>query len=88
MELPTEELQAVSESHLRDLIEDMAMVIGLEHLDKKEQRMSKMYPECPLTNHNNYRDIDNPKLCALVRKDKKCLKEIHKNVKRKKPVSA
>ena len=36
MELPTEELQAVSESHLRDLIEDMAMVIGLEHLDKKE----------------------------------------------------
>jgi hypothetical protein len=36
MELPTEELQAVSESHLRDLIEDMAMVIGLEHLEKKE----------------------------------------------------
>jgi len=36
MELPTEELQAVSESHLRNLIEDMAMVIGLEHLDKKE----------------------------------------------------
>ena len=36
MELPTEELQAVSESHLRDLIVDMAMVIGLEHLDKKE----------------------------------------------------
>jgi hypothetical protein len=50
--------------------------------------MSKMYPECPLTNHNNCRDIDNPKLCALVRKDKKCLKEIHKNVNRKKPVSA
>jgi 23S rRNA A2030 N6-methylase RlmJ len=50
--------------------------------------MSKMYPECPLTIHNNCRDIDNPKLCALVRKDKKCLKEIHKNENRKKPVSA
>jgi len=36
IELPTEELQTVSESHLRDLIVDMAMVIGLEHLDKKE----------------------------------------------------
>ncbi|MBW2251655.1 MAG: hypothetical protein JRF60_13755, partial [Deltaproteobacteria bacterium] len=36
MELPTKELQAVSESHLRALIENMAMVVGLEHLDKKE----------------------------------------------------
>jgi hypothetical protein len=50
--------------------------------------MSKMYPECPLYHHMNCKEIDNPKLCALVRKDKKCLKEIHKNVTRKKLVTA
>jgi hypothetical protein len=36
MELPTKELQAVSESHLRDLIEDIDVVNGMEHLGKKE----------------------------------------------------
>jgi hypothetical protein len=50
--------------------------------------MSKQYPECPLYNHNNCKDLYNPKLCALALKDKECLKEIHKNVKRKKAVSA
>jgi hypothetical protein len=34
--LSPERVQTVNESQLRDLIEDMAMVIGLEHLDKKE----------------------------------------------------
>jgi len=46
-----------------------------------------MYPECPLANHDNCKDIDNPKLCALVREDKECLKELHKNAKGKKPAN-
>jgi hypothetical protein len=37
--------------------------------------MSKMYPECPLYNHDNCKDFYNPKLCAIVRKDKKCIKK-------------
>ena len=46
--------------------------------------MSKQYPECPLYNHANCRELHNPKLCALVRKDKKCLRKLSKNVKRQK----
>lgn len=37
--------------------------------------MSKTYPECPLYNHDNCKDLHNPKLCAMVRKDKVCLKK-------------
>ena len=37
--------------------------------------MSKEHPECPVYNHNNCREMDNPKLCAIVRKDKVCLKK-------------
>jgi len=37
--------------------------------------MSKMYPECPLYNHDNCKDLHNQKLCAIVRKDKKCIKK-------------
>jgi len=37
--------------------------------------MSKTYPECPLYNHDNCKDLHNPKLCAIVRKDKACLKK-------------
>jgi len=37
--------------------------------------MSKKYPECPLYNHSNCKDIDNPKVCAIVRKDKICLRK-------------
>jgi len=37
--------------------------------------MSKKYPECPLYNHDNCKDLHNQKLCAIVRKDKKCLKK-------------
>jgi hypothetical protein len=36
-----------------------------------------------LYNHDNCREFHSPKLCALAREDKKCLKKIHKNVKRK-----
>ena len=49
--------------------------------------MSEMYPECPVYNHDNCKNRDNPKLCALVRKDKKCLKKLSKKVKKKKPSS-
>ncbi|MBW1693025.1 MAG: hypothetical protein JRJ41_02475 [Deltaproteobacteria bacterium] len=37
--------------------------------------MSKQYPECPLANHANCKDLYTPKLCAMARKDKKCLKK-------------
>ncbi len=37
--------------------------------------MSKQYPECPLANHANCRDLHSPSLCAIVREDKKCLKK-------------
>jgi len=42
--------------------------------------MSKKHPECPLYNHENCREVNNMKVCALVREDKICLR------KRKKPV--
>jgi hypothetical protein len=32
--------------------------------------MSKKYPECPLYNHANCKEIDNMKVCAIVREDK------------------
>ena len=37
--------------------------------------MSKQFPECPLFNHHNCRELHNPKLCAIVREDKTCLKK-------------
>ncbi len=43
--------------------------------------MSKQYPECPLYNHINCREIDNPKICALVREDKICLRKLPQLVK-------
>ena len=46
--------------------------------------MSKKYPECPLYNHDNCRELHNPKLCAIVRKDKACLKTLHKSAKKPK----
>jgi hypothetical protein len=36
--------------------------------------MSKQCPQCPLYNHSSCKELDNPTLCALVRKDKTCLK--------------
>jgi hypothetical protein len=50
--------------------------------------MSKIYPECPLYNHDNCKDLHNPKLCAIVRKDKKCLKKNPKAKRKKKQVEA
>jgi hypothetical protein len=44
--------------------------------------MSKKYPECPLYNHDSCKEIHNPKLCAVVRGDKVCLKK-HKKSKLK-----
>jgi len=37
--------------------------------------MSKKYPECPLYNHLNCKELDNPGVCAIVREDKRCLKK-------------
>jgi len=40
--------------------------------------MSKQYPECPLFNHENCKELHNRKVCAIVRKDKVCLRNIPK----------
>ena len=53
----------------------------------QELEMSKQYPECPLYNHNNCKEIHNRKLCALVREDKICLKKIPKLVKEAKKIT-
>ena len=37
--------------------------------------MSKKYPECPLYNHSNCKELDIPAICAIVREDKRCLKK-------------
>jgi hypothetical protein len=50
----------------------------------QEIEMSKRYPECPVYNHNNCKEIHNRKVCAIVRKDKKCLKKLHKSAKKAK----
>ena len=50
--------------------------------------MSEKYPECPLYNHDNCKEFYSQKLCAVVREDKKCLRELRKRVKKKKTVSA
>ena len=47
--------------------------------------MSQKHPECPLYNPLNCKEYYNPKLCAFVRKDKKCLKK--KKPKSKKPAA-
>jgi hypothetical protein len=48
------------------------------------KEMSKQHPECPLFNHRNCKEIDNRKICAIVRKDKKCLRKLPKSVKKAK----
>jgi len=37
--------------------------------------MSKKYPECPLQDHSNCKECYNPKVCAIVREDKVCIKK-------------
>jgi len=39
--------------------------------------MSKQYPECPLYNHASCRELHNPKVCALVKKDRICTKKMY-----------
>ncbi len=41
--------------------------------------MSKHHPECPAYNHNNCKELHNPKICAFVRKDKVCLRKLQKS---------
>jgi len=40
--------------------------------------MSKQYLECPLFNHENCKELHNRKVCAIVRKDRVCLRNIPK----------
>jgi len=40
--------------------------------------MSKKHPECPLYNHITCKELHNPKLCAIIRDDKICLKKQQK----------
>ena len=44
--------------------------------------MSKQYPECPLYNHNNCKQLNNTKVCAIIRDDNDCLGKRSKNRKR------
>jgi hypothetical protein len=37
--------------------------------------MSKKYPECPLYNHNNCKQLHNPEICAIIRNDNRCLRD-------------
>jgi len=37
--------------------------------------MSKKIPECPLSKPDNCREVENPKICAIVREDKTCLRK-------------
>ena len=65
------------------------MFRGFERKDKWERgnrlikvrnrTMSQKYPECPLYNHSNCKDYEHPKLCAIVREDKVCLKKKSKS---------
>jgi len=48
--------------------------------------MSNQYPEYPLYNHVNCKERDSQKVCALVRKDRACLRK-HRKRKEKKAVS-
>jgi hypothetical protein len=37
--------------------------------------MPKKHPDCPMYSPDTCKEVENPKLCALVRKDKICLKK-------------
>ncbi len=50
--------------------------------------MSKKYPEYPLYNHDNCKDLHHQKFCAIVRKDKTCLKKNPKSERKKEQVEA
>jgi hypothetical protein len=44
--------------------------------------MSKKYPECPLYNHNNCKQLHNPEICAIIRIDNRCLRDRPKSRKK------
>ncbi len=44
--------------------------------------MSKQYPERPLYNHNNCKQLHNPKVCAIIRNDNICLRDHQKSRKK------
>ena len=46
--------------------------------------MSKKYPECPLYNHNNCKQLHNPEICAIIRIDNRCLRDRPKSRKKSK----
>jgi len=46
-----------------------------ELLEKRGTAVSKQYPECPLYNHANCKEYENPTVCAIVREDKICIKK-------------
>jgi hypothetical protein len=52
--------------------------------ETQEIEMSKQYSECPLYNHANCREIDNRKICAIVREDKNVLRSYIKIAKQAK----
>jgi hypothetical protein len=49
--------------------------------ETQEIEMSEKYPDALLYNHKNCKEIDNRKVCAIVRKDKICLRKLPKSVK-------
>ncbi len=50
--------------------------------------MSKQHPECPLYNHSTCRELHNPKLCAIIREDRTCLKKKQKPKKKDRSFSS
>jgi len=48
---------------------------GFELQKRRGNAVSKQYPECPLYNHANCKEYENPTLCAIVREDKICIKK-------------
>ncbi len=64
---------------IRDGELDRGRTVG--RLRREDRNMSKKFPECPLYNHNNCKDFHNPKICAVVKKDKVCLRKLHKSSK-------
>jgi hypothetical protein len=48
-------------------------------MDTIYSAMSAKYPLCPLSDHRNCRECENPNLCAIVRADGRCLKKIQNN---------
>ena len=52
---------------IRDGELDRDRTVG--RLRREDKNMSKKFPECPLYNHNNCRDLHNPKICAVVKKE-------------------